>query len=196
MSPPSLPSGEPPQRAADRRLQVWPPVGKVRLKAAPTSMIGTLVPSTVDSATHTARVTAYTYALSVAFILVHFLLGLPVQVSDSLGDILKLSSPWQDLLYAEFTQQGFLRPLHWGSLKLVHDLSGGDYFAWFRGTHALQVVTLVVLYLSLVRPRTWTDAAVLPLGLAVLLGLHTFAGTVREAFPINLYLTVVLCCAG
>src|SRR5262249_45528926 len=46
----------------------------------------------------------------------------------------------------------------------------------------------------ILRPRTWTDAAVVPLGLAALLGSHTFTGTVTEAFPINTYLTIVLCC--
>jgi hypothetical protein len=33
-----------------------------------------------------------------------------------------------------------------------------------------------------------------PLGLAVLIGMHTFRGTVSEAFPVNTFLTVVLCC--
>ena len=151
---------------------------------------------TVPVVPHAPAWAAYGYGAAVALVLAHFLLGLPVQVTDSLGDILKLTASWSDLLRAEFTQHGFLRPLHWGALKLVHDLSGGNYFAWFRGTHAIQAGVLIMLYLSLVRPRTWTDVAVLPLGLAVLVGLHTFAGTVREAFPINLYLTVVICCVA
>jgi hypothetical protein len=161
-------------------------------------VIGTAAPASVKSAPrvriNTARWTALAYAMSVALVLAHFVVELPVQVSDSLGDILKLSASWTDLLYAQFTQQGFMRPFHWGSLKLVHDLSGGNYFVWYRGAHVVQVIVLVLLYLALVRPRTWSDAAVLPLGLAVLVGLHTFAGTVREAFPINLYLTVLICC--
>jgi hypothetical protein len=56
------------------------------------------------------------------------------------------------------------------------------------------VLGLVLLYLHLVRPRTWRDVAVVPLGLAVLIGLHTFAGTVTEAFPVNTFMTVLLCC--
>ena len=141
-----------------------------------------------------AKWTAVAYGVLVALVLSHFVMGLPVQVSDSLGDILTLSASWSDLLSAQFTQQGFMRPFHWGSLKLVHDLSGGHDYAWYRGVHVLQVIVLVLLYLALARPQTWRDAAVLPLGLAVLIGLHTFAGTVREAFPINLYLTVMICC--
>jgi len=157
-------------------------------------VIGVVEPVAVTPASSAARWTAFAYGVSIALILAHFVLGLPVQVSDSLGDILKLSASWSDLLSAQFTQQGFMRPFHWGSLKLVHDLSGGNYYVWYRGAHVLQVIVLVLLYLALVRPRTWTDAAVLPLGLGVLVGLHTFAGTVREAFPINLYLTVLICC--
>jgi hypothetical protein len=137
---------------------------------------------------------AYGYGLLVAAILGHFLLGLPIQVSDSFGEIIKLAGPWSEVVGPEFTETAYLRPMMSAELKLVYDLSGGDYFAWFRGTHVVQVVVLVLLYLALVRPRTWLDAGILPLGLAVLFGLHTFFGTVREAFPINTYMTVLLFC--
>jgi hypothetical protein len=135
---------------------------------------------------------AYGYGLVVALTLGHFLLGLPIQLSDSFGQMLKLSGPWRDLLYGEFTQRGYMRPLMWGELKLIHDMSGGSYFAWFRGAHVVEALTAVLLYVRLVRPRTYLDLCVLPLGLAVLVGLHTFQGTVREAFPLNHFLTVVI----
>jgi hypothetical protein len=122
------------------------------------------------------------------------LLAIPIQVSDSFGNMLKLTTPWPQFVVQEFTQPSYLRPLLWLQLKAVHDLSGGLYYAWFRGFHVAQVVVLVALYLHLVRPRSWRDAAVLPLGLAVLVGHHAFTGTVTEAFPINTFLTVVLCC--
>jgi hypothetical protein len=135
---------------------------------------------------------AYGYGLLVALTLGHFLLGLPIQLSDSFGQMLKLPGPWSDLLYGEFTQRGYMRPLMWGELKLVYDISGGNYFAWFRGAHVVEVVILIMLYVRLVRPRTYLDLAVLPLGLAVLVGLHTFQGTVREAFPLNHFLAVLI----
>ena len=137
---------------------------------------------------------AYGYALLVALALGHFLLGLPIQLSDSFGQMLKLSVPWKELIYGEFTQQGFMRPLMWGELKLVYDLSGGNYFAWFRSAHVVEVATLVILYVSLVRPQTLLDAAVIPLGLAVLFGMHTFHGTVDEAFPLNHFMAVLIYC--
>jgi hypothetical protein len=137
---------------------------------------------------------SYGYALLVGLAMGHFLLGLPIQLTDSFGNMLKLSGSWGELLYGEFTQNAYLRPLLWANLKLVYDLSGGDYFTWFRGVHVIQVLLLVVLYVALVRPRTLLDAAVLPLGLAVLFGMHTFAGTIREAFPINTHMTILILC--
>jgi len=141
-----------------------------------------------------ARCLSYAYAVTVGLALGHFLLGLPIQLTDSFGNMLKLSGSWSELLYGEFTQNAYLRPLLWANLKLVYDLSGGDYFTWFRGVHVAQVLVLVVLYVALVRPRTMLDAAVLPFGLAVLFGMHTFAGTIREAFPINTHMTILILC--
>jgi len=75
-------------------------------------------------------------------------------------------------------------------------VSGGQYFMAFRTMQALQVLVLVALFVGQLRPRRWIDAALVPLGIAVLLGSHTFAWTVREAFPINHFLTIVVCCAA
>ena len=110
-----------------------------------------------------AQAAAWVYALLVAFTLGHFLLGLPIQYSESFGNMQKLPMPWRELIIGEFGQDAYLRPLLWAALKLVYDLSGGDYFAWFRGFHAVQAVVLIALYVGLVRPRTWHDVAVLPL---------------------------------
>lgn len=143
-----------------------------------------------------ALLLAYGFGIIVALTLGHFLLGLPVQFSDSYGNMLKLSAPWPELLAGEFTQHSYLRPFLWAELKLVYDASAGNYFAWFRGLHALQVVVLVLLYLMLVRPRTLRDAALVPFGLAVLVSLHTFGGTIREAFPINTFMTLMILCFG
>jgi hypothetical protein len=149
-----------------------------------------------NSATVDRRVLwlSYGYALLAGLVLGHFLLGIPVQLTDSFGNMLKLTATWPDLLYGEFTQHGYLRPLLWADLKLVYDLSGGAYSSWFRGVHVAQVVTSVLLFVALVRPRTWIDAAIVPFGLAVLFGMHTFSGTIREAFPINTYMTVLILC--
>lgn len=139
-------------------------------------------------------VVAYGYALLVAAAMGHFLLGIPIQLTDSFGNMLKLATPWRELLVNEFTQRAYLRPFLWAELKLVYDASGGQFFPWFRGVQVAQMFALVLLYVALVRPRTWRDAAILPFGLAVLFGIHTFRGTAVEAFPINTFLTILLCC--
>lgn len=139
-------------------------------------------------------ITSAACALILAATIGYFLLGIPIQLSDSFGNMLKLHTPWRDLLVSEFTQRAYLRPLLFAELKVVFDASGGDYSAWFRGVQVAQVTALLLLFLSVVRPRRWRDAAVVPFGLAVLVGHHAFRGTVDEAFPVNTYLTILLCC--
>jgi hypothetical protein len=139
---------------------------------------------------------AYGFGALVVAGLAHFLYDLPIQVTDSYGNMLWLESSWRELMVSRFGQEAFLRPFLWAELKAIYDLSGGNYYWWFRSVHVLQVLVLVVFYLLLVRPRTWIDAAVLPLGLGVLVGMHTFTGTIIEAFPINTFLTILLCCFG
>jgi hypothetical protein len=140
------------------------------------------------------RLLAYLYALIVAAGIGHFLLGIPIQLTDSYGNMVKLATPWRDLLIGEFSQRSYLRPFLWAELKLVYDASGGNYFPWFRGVHVAQVCVLLLLFVRLLRPATWRDAAILPLAVAILIGMHTFTGTVVEAFPVNTFLTILLCC--
>jgi hypothetical protein len=139
-------------------------------------------------------VAAYVYGLAVVFGLAHFLYDIPIQLTDSYGNMLKLDTTWTELLRNELTARGYLRPLLFAELKAVYDLSGGNYFPWFRGVHVAQVLALVLFFLALVRPRTRRDLILVPLGLAVLVGVHTFRGTVVEAFPVNTFMTVLLCC--
>ena len=127
----------------------------------------------------------------------YFLLGLVIQVSDSFGNLLALQTPTLgELVRSQFSQHAYLRPLLWAQLKIVYELSGGQYFLWFRGVHVAQVLVLIVLYVGLLRPKTALDAALVPLSLAVLIGAHTFVPMVREAFPINGYLTMAVCCVA
>ena len=148
----------------------------------------------IDPPSRAAIAAAYGAGALVVLGLALSLLAIPIQVSDSFGNMLKLSAPWSPFVVQEFTQPSYLRPFLWMQLKAVHDLSGGHYYAWFRGVHVLQAIVLVGLFLHLAAPRSWRDAAAVPLGLAVLVGHHAFTGTVNEAFPINTYMTVLLCC--
>ena len=138
---------------------------------------------------------SYAYATLVVAGLGYFLYDLPIQVTDSYGNLVKASgTTLGTLVYQEFHQAGYLRPMLWGQLHLGYDLSGGAYYEWFRGWHVGQVALLAILFLRLVRPTSWSGAAVVPLGLAALIGGHTFTGTIVEAFPINSFMTILLCC--
>jgi hypothetical protein len=124
----------------------------------------------------------------------YFLWDVPVQVSDSYGNIVTASQgTLGSLIASEFHQRAYLRPFLWGSIRVVLDLSRGHYFEWLRGWHIAQIAVLIVLFLRLVRPVTWSGAAAVPIGLAALIGMHTFAGTVQEAFPINTFMTILIC---
>jgi hypothetical protein len=137
---------------------------------------------------------SYAYALLVAVGVAYFLLDLPIQVTDCYGNMVKAAQgTLAQLVYGEFHQQAYLRPLGWAQLRILLDVSRGHFFEWFRGWHVAQIVVLFVLFLRLIRPRSLAGAAVVPLGLAALIGIHTFAGTVRESFPVNMFLMVLIC---
>jgi hypothetical protein len=142
------------------------------------------------------RLASYGYALLVAAGLGYFLVRVPIQVTDCFANMLALDEPFGALMRRVLDDRSYLRPGLWAALKAVYDLAGGQYFYWFRLTHVVQVLLVIVLFVRLADPRSLTEAAALPLGLAALIGSHTFAWTVREAFPINTFLTIVVCCAA
>jgi len=138
---------------------------------------------------------SYAYAALVALGVGYFLYDLPIQVTDCYGNMVKAAQgTLASLVNGEFHQVAYLRPLGWAQVRIVMDVSGGRFYEWFRGWHVGQVVLLFVLFLRLIRPRSRAGAAIVPLGLAVLFGIHTFAGAVRESFPLNMFITVLICC--
>jgi hypothetical protein len=138
---------------------------------------------------------AYAYVAVVLAVFGYFLADLPVQVSDSYGNLVQAArGSLGSLVRDQFLTHAFLRPLLWANIRIVYDLSGGSYYEWFRGFHVAQWLILGALFVHLLRPRTRADAVAVPIGLAALIGIHTFAGTVRESFPINAYLTILICC--
>jgi hypothetical protein len=141
-------------------------------------------------------VASHAYGLVAALVMGYFLLRIPIQIHDCFTEMCALLQPMGRLVHDAFTLPGYFRPGRWVFMKVVFDVSGGQYFTAFRTTQALQVVALVVLFVGQLRPRRAIDAALVPLGIAVLLGSHTFEWTVREAFPINHFLTIIVCCAA
>jgi hypothetical protein len=140
---------------------------------------------------------AYGFAVLLGILMGVFLLGIPVQLSDSFTEFTAVHghSLWE-VVAAEFYNGTYLRPLRRGLIKIVYDLSGGHYYLAFRGFQALQVVVLLLLVVRMLRIQSLAAASALPLGLAMVVGMHTFAGAVLEGMPVNHFLTILICCAA
>jgi hypothetical protein len=122
---------------------------------------------------------------------------MPVQVSDSLGEL--LDARQSPSAWASFTDslgsEAYLRPLRIAQIKLLFDLSGGShYWLVYRGFHALLLVAAILLFTRALHVRTAVDAGAAAFALVVLIGLNTFRGTVQEAFPINHFLEIAVLC--
>jgi hypothetical protein len=138
---------------------------------------------------------AQLYGAIIAAGFAFFLAGIPVQVSDSLGNLMAVAAvSWRDLLRDQFSSTAFFRPLLLAQTKALLDASSGHYFVVFRAFQVAQVFACIWLFVRMLRVRTGTDLAAAMTAVAVLTGSHTFAGTIREAYPINNYMTIVLCC--
>ena len=123
----------------------------------------------------------------------------PVQVSDSLMELLDVQqSPSLTATFVAHSPRGpFLRPLRQVQIKVLFDLARGHYWLVYRGFHAILLTAALLLFVRALRVSTWVDFAAAVFALTVLTGLHTFRGTVREAFPINHFLeTLVFCLAA
>lgn len=146
-------------------------------------------PVTAATATHAA-------AAALALTFAYSLMQLPVQLSDSLEQLLNAQRSTSALAsFVAWAQQGaYLRPLFFAEVKALFDLAGGHYWLVFRGFHALLICAAIALFIRALRVRTWEDFAAAIFALTVLTGLHTFRGLVREAFPVNHYLQVVVLC--
>jgi hypothetical protein len=138
---------------------------------------------------------AQAYGLLVAAGFSFFLAGIPVQVSDSLGNLATVqTSSWSELMRDQFWSSAFFRPLLLAQTKLLLDVSGSHYFFAFRAFQVIEVFLAIWLFVRLLRVRTAGECLAAVIAVTVLTGSHTFAGTIREAYPINNYLTVAICC--
>jgi hypothetical protein len=142
------------------------------------------------------RFVAYVIAGLMALAFSYDLMRVPVQVADSLFEI--VDAERAPSVWAAFTDQiggaAYLRPLRIAQIKILFDLADGHYWLVYRGFHALLLTVALLLFVSALQVRTWADGAAAIFGLTVLTGLHTFRGLVREAFPINHFLEIVVFC--
>ena len=142
------------------------------------------------------RTATYLVATVISLSFSYDLLRMPIQVSDSLVELLAVQK--SPSVYATFVENigagAYLRPLRLAQVKALFDLADGHYWLAYRGFHAALLAIAVLLFVRVLDVRTWFDFAAGVFALTVLTGHHTFRGTVREAFPINHFLEIVIFC--
>jgi hypothetical protein len=142
-----------------------------------------------------SRVAVLALAAVLAAAIAYDLARMPVQVTDSLIEILDAqasSSVAQSFGNAVGTT-AYLRPLRIAQIKALFDLAQGRHYQLvYRGFHALLIVLLIWLFVRALPIESPIDAAAAAVALTVLTGLHTFLGFVREAFPINHFLEIAV----
>src|SRR5258705_10178007 len=123
-------------------------------------------------------------------------LRIPLQVTDSLIPMLdaQRSSSVIGAFASGATNAGYFRPLRAAQIQALFELSNGHYFAAYKGFQAATVLVVFVLFLAVLEIDSRQRAAALLFALTVLMGLHTFRGTVWEAYPVNHSLEVVAFC--
>ena len=147
---------------------------------------------------HVITWTRATYLCAMAFAagVAYFLIRMPYQISDDLEHMLiaQSQSAW-DILVTRYATVESMRPAMWLTQNAVFELApGGRYFATFKAVHVAELTATFLLFVRLLRVRTAVDFIALPLALVVLVGMHTFSVTIREGYPVNHFLTVLLCC--
>ncbi len=144
----------------------------------------------------TLRVRAWIVTAIMAATVCYSVLRIPLQVTDSL--IPMLDAQRMDSVIGAFTNgataQGYFRPLRSAQIQAVFELANGHYFGAFKGLQVALVLVTFALFLMVLQVDSQERVAALLFALTVLTGLHTFRGTVWEAYPVNHSLEIVAFC--
>lgn len=142
-----------------------------------------------------SRAAVLALAAVLAAAIAYDLWRMPVQVSDALTEILDgQASPSIATSFGNaIGTTSYLRPLRIAQIKALFDLAQGRHYRFvYRGFHALLIVLLIWLFVRALPIESPLDAAAAAVALTVLVGLHTFLGFLREAFPINHFLEIAV----
>jgi hypothetical protein len=136
----------------------------------------------------------YACAAILAAALSYDLLRMPLQVNDSLDEIIEVRQ--LSGVVASFTatigESAYFRPLRFAEDKVLMEASGGHYFAAFKTLHIALLISAFALFVAALPVATGIDCAAALFALVVFAGLHTFLGLVKEGYPINHFLQVVV----
>jgi hypothetical protein len=140
------------------------------------------------------RLAVWAVAAVLAIALAYDMWRMPVQVFDSLQEIIEAeASPSIAHSFASAVGGGaYFRPLRIAQIKAAFDLSQGNYRLAYRGIHVVLIVALIWLFTRALPIESTADAAAAVFALTVLTGMHTFLGFLREAFPINHFLEMAV----
>jgi hypothetical protein len=139
------------------------------------------------------RILAVAVMLAITVLVAVQVCRIPVQVSDSVGNLLQVQrQPLSDVFLGQFSNGAYVRPLLWAQFKVAYEAAQGRETLIFKAIHVGQLLLLALLALRLMPVRSRSELAAAGLATLVLFGIHTFDGLVREAFPINSFLTVAV----
>ena len=149
-----------------------------------------------NGAARTFQVRGWIITAIMAATVCYSVLRIPLQVTDSL--IPMLDAQRMHSVTGAFTSgatdAGYFRPLRAAQIQAVFELANGHYFGAFKGFQVALVLVTFALFLLVLQVDSPERVAALLLALTVLMGLHTFRGTVWEAYPVNHSLEIVTFC--
>jgi hypothetical protein len=149
------------------------------------------------SATGWQRLT-YAFALTVALVLCYFLVKMPLQVSDDVTNLMSSQTrSVGDIIEAELGAGAtYFRPMLTLTLNAAFEAghAWGSYFAAAKAIQVLQVVLLLWLFARLLRVESAGDFAAAAVAIIAAVGIHTFFYTIHELYPVNTYMTILVCC--
>ena len=142
------------------------------------------------------RVIAWAVTAVMAATVCYSVLRIPLQVTDGL--IPMLDAQRTSSVFGAFsngaTAAGYFRPLRAAQIQALFELSNGHYHFAYKGFQAATVVVVFALFLLVLEVDSLQRVAALLFAFTVLTGIHTFRGTVWEAYPVNHSLEIVAFC--
>ena len=142
------------------------------------------------------RLIAWIVTAIMAATVCYSVLRIPLQVTDSLVPMLDAQkTPSVIGAFASGARaSGYFRPLRAAQIQALFELSNGHYFAAYKGFQAAMVAVVFALFLLVLEVNSLHRLAALLFALTVLTGLHSFRGSVWEAYPVNHSLEIVAFC--
>jgi len=142
----------------------------------------------------------YAFALILALGLCYFLAQVPLQISDDVANMMGAEAQSvADLVGSELRPGStYFRPMLTLALNATFETgrATGHYFLAAKAVQLAQVLVLLLLFARLLRVESRADFAAASVAIVAAIGMHTFFFTVHEVYPVNTFMTILLCCVG